>query len=127
MKETTKIWLENANNDLALVKDIIRLNKHLEMIAFHLQQALEKTIKAYLEEKNNERPPKIHNLIGLVSIAKLELPKEEISLLEDLNFTYTESRYTEDPQELRDFLEKIDLLQLLNKTERLMEWIKSKL
>jgi HEPN domain-containing protein len=56
MLEIYKEWLKAANDDLILLDDIID-NQHItNLIAFHSQQAVEKTLKAYLGDK----VPKIH-------------------------------------------------------------------
>ena len=127
MKEITKKWIEFVDKDLLLAKRNIDSKDFCELIAFHLQQALEKVLKAYIYEKTNKEPPRIHNLIGLVNLSGMELKNEEKDLLDDLNFVYTESRYPQSIDELRDFLDKIDLRELYNKTERLIQWIKIKL
>ncbi|MBI2995421.1 MAG: HEPN domain-containing protein [Candidatus Melainabacteria bacterium] len=127
MKEITKLWLEYAEKDLLLAKRNVDSKDFPELIAFHLQQAVEKVLKAYIKESIDKEPPKIHNLIGLLSISGIELNKEERLLLDDLNFVYTESRYPQSINELKEFLESINLMELYNRTERLIEWIKAKL
>ncbi|MGC8493995.1 MAG: HEPN domain-containing protein [Syntrophobacteraceae bacterium] len=50
MKKVTKEWLRAAADDLRVI-DRIRRDEHLtHMIAFHAQQAVEKSIKAAIEE-----------------------------------------------------------------------------
>ncbi|MCI5157008.1 MAG: HEPN domain-containing protein [Candidatus Electrothrix sp. AUS1_2] len=64
MKKQTEYWLNSAGDDLMLIQEIID-NEHLtNMVAFHSQQAIEKSIKAVLEEKEGT-VPKIHNIITL--------------------------------------------------------------
>lgn len=127
MKEITKQWLEFVDKDINAAKDLINDPKHAEIVAFHLQQALEKSVKAYIYEKTDKVPPKIHNLRGLASIGGLELSEYEIRLLDKLNFVYTEARYPQSVYELKDFLKEANLNEIYNETERLIKWIKSKL
>lgn len=127
MKEITKSWLEFVEKDLNAAKDLLSKPGHAEIVAFHLQQATEKIIKAYIQESSDKEPPKIHNLIGLLSISSLEFKKEERLLLDDLNFVYIESRYPQNINELKEFLHSVDLPELYNRTERLIQWIKAKL
>jgi len=61
MLEIYKEWLKAANDDLILLDDIINNPYITNMIAFHSQQAVEKTLKAYLEAKKN-KVPKIHKI-----------------------------------------------------------------
>lgn len=50
MKLITKEWLNRAKDDLTVIEEIID-NRHLtNMVAFHAQQTVEKTLKAIIEE-----------------------------------------------------------------------------
>ena len=127
MKEITKSWLEFVDKDLILVEELIGKGQHAEVISFHLQQAMEKIIKAYIQETSEIEPPKIHNLIALINIANLEVDGQDEEVLNDLNFIYIESRYPQSIRELEDYLtnEKIDALY--NSVKRLVLWIRQKL
>ena len=50
MKKITKEWLKVANDDLAVIEKIIDDNRLTNMVAFHSQQVVEKSLKAILEE-----------------------------------------------------------------------------
>ncbi len=127
MKEITKQWLEFVDNDLNLVKEIVDNPEHREAIVFHLQQALEKVIKAYIQEIKNIEPPKIHNLVLLINISSLELNNDDLVLLQDLNRLYIDSRYPDSIEELKDYLTREKISELYNCTERLILWIRNKL
>lgn len=66
------------------------------MAAFHSQQAIEKSIKAVLEEKEN-RVPRIHNIITLKG--KIEdyigLTADQ-EIFDQINELYIDSRYPTD-------------------------------
>ncbi|MBN1115396.1 MAG: HEPN domain-containing protein [Oligoflexia bacterium] len=66
------------------------------MVAFHAQQAVEKVLKAVLEEKNIEIL-KVHNLVKIYHTIK---PLISINIDEDMLITlsglYTDSRYPGD-------------------------------
>jgi predicted nucleic acid-binding protein len=49
-------WLKAARDDLILLTDILNNENITHLIAFHSQQAVEKSIKAYLEYQNLEVP-----------------------------------------------------------------------
>jgi HEPN domain-containing protein len=89
-----KEWLKAANDDLILLKDIVNNSQITNLIAFHSQQAVEKTLKAYIEAKGNE-VPKIHKIQTLVDRIDLDLSEYEevIQLLDEL---YIDSRYPGD-------------------------------
>jgi HEPN domain-containing protein len=96
MKKQTEGWLNSAEDDLILIKEIIR-NEHLtHMVAFHSQQAIEKSFKSVLEEKE-AKVPKIHDIITLKGkIEKYIRPDIDQEIFDQLNELYIESRYPTD-------------------------------
>lgn len=50
MKKVTKDWLTSANSDLLLIEKIIGEESISHLAAFHAQQAIEKSMKAIIEE-----------------------------------------------------------------------------
>ncbi|MFP4088405.1 MAG: HEPN domain-containing protein [Desulfobacteraceae bacterium] len=66
------------------------------MIAFHSQQAIEKSIKAVLEEKET-LVPKIHNIITLKAKVEnyIQLPVDQ-EIFDQINELYIDSRYPTD-------------------------------
>ena len=59
MKKQAENWLKSAKDDLILIEEIINNDLLTHMVAFHSQQAIEKSFKAILEEKE-AKVPKIH-------------------------------------------------------------------
>jgi HEPN domain-containing protein len=93
MKPATIGWLESAKMDLDNV-EYIKKDEHLTpVIAFHSQQAVEKSLKAILEEGNLDTP-KTHDLIYLFKesskVCELDLDKKKLTKLNEL---YIEARY----------------------------------
>ena len=87
-------WLKAANDDLILLDDIID-NQHItNLIAFHSQQAVEKTLKAYLEAKG-DKVPKIHKIQTLIDRVELDFSQDD-ELIQLLDTLYIESRYPTD-------------------------------
>ena len=50
MKHITKEWLQFAEDDLNVVRNIIQIPHLTNMVAFHSHQAVEKRLKALIEE-----------------------------------------------------------------------------
>ncbi|MBA7714462.1 hypothetical protein ES703_123486 [subsurface metagenome] len=50
MKEITKDWIKSAIDDLKIIRKIIDDETLTHQIAFHAQQAIEKSLKAIVEE-----------------------------------------------------------------------------
>ena len=73
MKPITKEWLDRAKEDLDASLAIIP-NEHLtNIVAFHSQQAVEKSLKGVIEEFEIGFE-KIHNLERLLSVVQKKDP-----------------------------------------------------
>jgi HEPN domain-containing protein len=93
MKQITKDWLETANLDLEAISHIIQNDRLSGHVAFYAQQAIEKSLKAIIEE-TGERVPKIHSLSKLFELCAtfISVPIEE-DIIIALDSLYIESRY----------------------------------
>ena len=65
MKQITKDWLEAASLDIESCNSLLQNERLTGQVAFHAQQAVEKSLKAIIEEQGN-RVPKIHSLSKLI-------------------------------------------------------------
>lgn len=93
MNPITKAWLDSAKMDLDCIQHIIS-DKHLtSVVAFHSQQAVEKSFKAVMEEFKKEIG-KTHNLLKLykavTNFISIDIDQELLMTLNDL---YIDSRY----------------------------------
>lgn len=96
MKSISAAWLSAAHDDLVLIREIIRNETLTHMVAFHAQQAIEKSFKALLEECE-ESVPRIHTLETLFGrINRYVDITAETDLLEDLDKLYVDARYPAD-------------------------------
>jgi len=93
MREISKHWLESASLDLENTQLIIKNERLTGHVAFHSQQAIEKSLKAIIEEVG-EKVPRIHSLSKLLdlSTAYLEIEADE-DIVISLDSLYIESRY----------------------------------
>lgn len=93
MKQITREWINSSKSDLELVKKVIADENLTHLAAFHCQQALEKGLKAILEEFSNE-VPKIHNIATLLSRVTLYIKLDyDYTLVKTLDQLYIEARY----------------------------------
>ena len=83
MKLITREWLERAREDLDVAIEIISKEHLTNMVAFHSQQAVEKTLKGIIEEFE----------IGLVKIYNLERLIGLATKKMDLNIDITIIRF----------------------------------
>ena len=91
----SKEWIKAAYNDIVLLEEI-KNNKHLtSILAFHSQQAIEKSLKALLvEQKVNI--PKIHSLNKLFNECKNKIDLTNNQIVNKLDKLYIDSRYPGD-------------------------------
>ena len=96
MKLITKEWLNKAREDLDVVGEII-YRKHLSnMVAFHSQQAVEKTLKAIVEEYEIGFE-KTHNLERLIAIVRKQINIDvDLDMIKRLDEVYISTRYPSD-------------------------------
>jgi HEPN domain-containing protein len=97
MKSITLNWLTAARDDLELIQEIIHNETLTNLLAFHSQQAIEKSFKAILEEYDGN-VPRMHNLETLLPKVNRHVifMNAELELLEDLDKLYIDSRYPGD-------------------------------
>jgi HEPN domain-containing protein len=90
-EEIVTEWLKSAQLDLASIHYLIDKEHLTPIVAFHAQQAIEKTIKGLLESKNL-RVPKTHKLQSLFALADVdfEFDNDLLIILDDL---YIDARY----------------------------------
>jgi HEPN domain-containing protein len=109
MKKQSQHWLNSANDDLMLIAEILDNKLLTNMVAFHSQQAIEKSMKAVLEEKENA-VPRIHNIITLKGkIEKYVKLDVEQDIFDQINELYIDSRYPTDLGLLPDGKPSLDI------------------
>ena len=93
-QEHITYWLKSAKHDLKTADTLFK-QKNYDWCLFIAHLVLEKTIKALLvkNSKENQIPPKTHNLLKLSELAKLDLSEDiKIDLLNFNDFNI-EVRY----------------------------------
>lgn len=114
--------------DLESAKVLYQGKRYLTM-AFSCQQSIEKILKALFVKQKNETPPYTHNLIRLEALLDFADPIDPVKLgfLEEINSYYIETRYTEELSEMSDILTDEKSLELLEKTEGILQWLKKQI
>jgi len=65
MKQITKAWLDRAKDDLDAIEQLLQKEHLTNVVSFHAQQAVEKSLKAVIEEFKIGFV-KIHNLVTTI-------------------------------------------------------------
>ncbi len=88
-------WLKAAKLDLETARYLVKVEHLTPVVAFHAQQAIEKSFKAIIEDKQ-EKIPKKHDLLTLKNMIRDRIDIENEDLLDSLNSLYIDSRYPGD-------------------------------
>lgn len=96
MKEKTGAWMEFAERDLSAAEELSADELFSNIVLFHCQQCIEKSLKALYEE-NEMHIPRIHSTFKLFKdLNKLSLLTQDFIKSEDLIFiddVYLDTRY----------------------------------
>ena len=96
MKKQAKNWLDAALDDINTIKKIGNDETLTNIIAFHAEQAIEKSLKAILEEFES-KVPRIHNVIKLKELTEKHIVfSVDNQLLAQISEVYSDARYPSD-------------------------------
>ena len=127
--DKVKYWLDLADYDYATAGDLMK-SKRWIYVAFMCHQSIEKAIKAYHTQKlPSETPPYIHNLTRLAQKSGLYdlMDEDQRMFLDAMTPMNIEARYPEYKSLLASSLNEKVCKDMLEKTNVLLSWIKSKL
>jgi HEPN domain-containing protein len=121
--EHVAYWRDGAKDDWDAAKQLIDGGKSRQGMFFaHL--ALEKLLKTHVCKNTGKLAPKIHNLVRLSEIARLQLKPEDIEILAEMNEFNLEGRYPVTflpPPTMKESLE------FMKKAKGIFEWLTQKL
>ena len=126
--EKVKYWLDLATTDLGAAKAMLKSKYYLH-VGFMCHLTIEKSLKAAITHFTDEIPPKIHQLVKLATKANLheKMSEEQRELLRELNPLNIEGRYPEYKEGMAQTLNNDKCVQLIERTEDLLCWIKQQL
>lgn len=121
-------WLEMVDYDLETAKAMLKSKRYL-YVGYMCNQVIEKMLKAYYVKVKSTQPPYTHKLIRLAeesNIYKLfdDNQKDFLDIISPLNI---EARYPTQKQDLLASLTEEKCINIIERTEELVLWIKSKL
>ncbi|MBL7066010.1 MAG: HEPN domain-containing protein [Anaerolineae bacterium] len=99
LKQQAQEWFERGDHDIETAQFLYGEGGYTDVIAYHIQQAIEKYLKGYLVLKG-QRPPWVHELdtlLNLVSQLEPDLYPQFIDLCEKATRYYIEERYPPGP------------------------------
>ena len=123
MKKGVKNWLDSAQYDLETAEHMFKTGRYIYTV-FMCHLALEKVLKAKIEEVTGKTPPRTHDLEYLTELAKLSPDEDKEKFIAEITNLSVVTRYPKDFQRiLKDFSKKRTEL-VLKKTKEVFEWIK---
>lgn len=128
MNEKIQYWSDLAEYDLETARVMLK-GKRFLYVGFMCHQAIEKILKGYYVQEKHVTAPYTHNLASLAESSGLHVvmsdgQKDFLNILEPLNI---EARYPTYKEEMFRSMDTARCLDILNKTEELLSWIKSRL
>ena len=122
MNEIIENWIKSAKYDLDTAEKLFASERFIYTV-FMCHLALEKILKAKIQEKTDKAPPKIHDLTHLLKISELTISeKDEIFISEIANLSVN-IRYPEDFTSLFNNFHKSRVEKVLTRTLEVFQWI----
>ena len=76
MKKEVKNWFSSAQYDLETAEQMFNTGRYIYTI-FMCHLAIEKLLKAKVQEITGKTPPKTHNLRYLIKLSNIEPPRRD--------------------------------------------------
>lgn len=121
-------WVEMSDYDFDTAKAMLETKRYL-YVAFMCHQTIEKVLKAYWSSVLEEPPLKIHSLSRLAEKSGLDkdMSEEQTDFIDELEPLNIEARYPSYKERLMRSLSHNRCKELIEQTDKLRTWIKSKL
>ena len=126
MKQQVKNWLDSALYDLETAEQMYESGRYIYTI-FVGHLALEKILKAKVQEVTGRLPPKTRNLRHLVKLSSLKVPENMFEFLSKLSDVSIPTRYPENFEELVEAYDKRVVRKYADKTKEVFEWMRKSL
>lgn len=128
MSDKTTYWIEMSDYDFDTAKAMLETKRYL-YVAFMCHQTIEKLLKAYWSNVLEEPPLKIHSLSRLAEKSGLDkdMSEEQTDFIDELEPLNIEARYPSYKERLMKSLTSDRCKELIEKTDKLRIWIKSRL
>ncbi len=128
MNDKVTYWIEMSDYDFDTAKAMLETKRYL-YVAFMCHQTIEKILKAYWSNVLEEPPLKIHSLSRLAEKSGLDkdMSEEQTDFIDELEPLNIEARYPSYKERLMKSLTADRCKDLIEQTDKLRTWIKSKL
>ena len=124
IQKEVKNWLDSAQYDMETADHMFSSGRYIYTI-FMCHLAVEKLLKAKIEEITGKTPPKTHNLRHLIKLSDIELAEDMFVFLSKLSDVSIPTRYPEDFKELVKSYDGETAKIYLMRTKEAFQWIKN--
>lgn len=127
IEEHIQFWIESADNDLDTAQKLFEAEK-FDWCLFLGHLVLEKALKAhYVQDNENQMPPRIHNLVKLAEKTHIPLSEENRVFFDEVSDFNLEVRYPEYKKEFQRKWTKEFCEEKFTKIKEHYKWLKSQL
>jgi HEPN domain-containing protein len=126
VKKEVKNWLDSAQYDLETAEHMLQTGRYIYTI-FMCHLALEKILKAKVEEVSGKTPPKTHDLEYLVELGGFFPDAEMEKFIAEISNLSVVTRYPGDFERMVSDFSLTRTEFVLAKTKEVFEWIKKSL
>ena len=127
LEDHIQYWLDSAAHDWDTAENLFSAEKY-DWCLFLGHLVLEKILKAiFVQDNNNQLPPKTHNLIKLAENTHISLTEEQKFLLDEINDFNLEARYPQFKNEFYKKCTKPFTESYFKQIESMAKWLKSQI
>jgi len=123
MRKDSENLILSAEYDLSTAKHMLETGRYIYVI-FMCHIAIEKMLKAIMAEVTGKSPPKTHNLIYLLKIISLDIPRDFLEFISKINNASVVTRYPEDFQKLLAAYPEEVAKNYFTVTNEVIEWLR---
>jgi len=126
MDKDVKYWYDLSVYDKGSAEAMYKAGRYLYVL-FMCQQVVEKMLKGILVNNTGKFPPRIHDLIKLADIAKIDFDPDRLEFMRELTLYYIETRYPSDIENIGSSVDKKLANLYLTKTKEFLKWLKAEI
>ncbi len=126
MDEKTREWITQAEFDIETAEYMFQGGRYF-YAAFMCHISLEKALKGIYCDKLQDVPPKVHNLVYLISKTGINPPETMGKFIVKLNEANIATRYPESLENLQKAYKKTITRDIILNTKEALAWIKQQL
>ena len=123
MLKETKNWIESSDYDAQTATHMLQTGRYIYVL-FMCHLAIEKILKAIVQEDTGKLPHKTHDLIYLLQITKINLPENMLEFVGKINNVSVVTRYPEDLSKIISSYPETVANDYLNRTREVIRWLK---